>query len=109
MTTLAAAGAQGRRQRVRLDARESTPDGRLNMYFEWTDEFWPGPQSLGIEAHGAADMKASKRRRSMKYLCLICIDEKVDAMSKSEFDALVGGAPDDEEETARDAREEMGT
>ena len=46
----------------------------------------------------------------MKYLCLICIDEKnVDAMSKSEFDALVGGAPDDEEETARDAREEMGT
>ena len=46
----------------------------------------------------------------MKYLCLICIDEeKVDAMSMSEFDALVGGAPDDEEETARDAREEMGT
>jgi hypothetical protein len=30
--------------------------GRLitwNMYFEWTDEFWPGPQSLDIEAHGA--------------------------------------------------------
>jgi hypothetical protein len=29
--------------------------GRLitwNMYFEWTDEFWPGPQSLHLEAHG---------------------------------------------------------
>ncbi|HET8998629.1 MAG TPA: hypothetical protein VFP86_03190 [bacterium] len=46
----------------------------------------------------------------MKYLCLICIEErKVDAMSKSEFHALVDAAPDDEEETARDAREEMGT
>jgi len=68
-------------------------------------------RSLYIERRTArSDMKASKRRRSMKYLCLICIDEKkVDAKSKSEFDALVGGAPDDEEETARDAREEMGT
>jgi len=30
--------------------------GRLitwNMYFEWTDEFWSGPQSLHREAHGA--------------------------------------------------------
>lgn len=47
---------------------------------------------------------------AMKYLCLPCIEEKkVDAMSKSEVHALVDAAPDDEEETARDAREEMGT
>ena len=46
----------------------------------------------------------------LKYLCLICIEEKkVDAISKSECHTLVGAAPDDEEETARDAREEMGT
>ncbi len=50
------------------------------------------------------------RQRREKYVCLACDEaKKLDAMSKSEFDALVGGMPDDEEETARDAREEMGT
>jgi hypothetical protein len=50
------------------------------------------------------------RQRREKYVCLVYDEEKkLAAMSKSEFDALVGEAPDDEEETARDAREEMGT
>ena len=67
--------------------------------------FWAPPNDYLVSAPVRPHEEGA-----MKYLCLIYIEEKkVDAISKSEFHALVDAAPDDEEETARDAREEMGT
>lgn len=68
------------------------------------------------KAHPAREKEFTRQRdelspqRREKCACLVYDEEEeLDAMSTSEFDALVGEAPDDEEETARDAREEMGT